>query len=157
MIDQRKADEFLHSGRIAVVGASDDPKNFGGSVHRALVEHGINVVSVNPTANTIGGARCYPTLEDVPGEIAGVIVMVSGERATEAIRATANRSIPRVWLFKGLGGTGSASPDAIDLAHQLELDVIPGACPLMFLEPVRGAHRVHHAVRRLNRSLTSTG
>src|SRR4051794_37864019 len=120
MIDQRKAEEFLHSGRIVVVGASDDPKNFGGSILPTLAAHGIDVVAVNPTAVRVGDSPCYPTLDDVPGPVAGVIVMVSGERASEAIRATANRSIPRVWLFKGFGGAGSASPEAIDLAHQLE-------------------------------------
>jgi hypothetical protein len=55
-----------------------------------------------------------------------------------------------VWLFKGLGGPGAASDDAIRLARELGLDVVPGACPLMFLDPVRGAHRLHLAIRRLN-------
>ncbi len=63
MIEQLKAEEFLHSGRIAVVGASDDPKNFGGYVRRALVEHGIDTVSVNPTLDTVGGVPCCPSLD----------------------------------------------------------------------------------------------
>lgn len=37
--------------------------------------------------------------------------------------------------------------------HGIDVVAGAGACPLMFLEPVRGAHRVHRALRRANRSL----
>jgi hypothetical protein len=40
------------------------------------------------------------------------------------------------------------SDEAVALCDELGLDVIPGACPLMFLDPVRGAHRFHRLVRR---------
>src|SRR4051812_42490912 len=109
MIDSTNALEFLHSGRIAIVGASDDPKNFGGTVRRALVERGIDVVAVNPNVDTVGSGACYPTLAAIPGDVDGVIVMVSGERALDTVRACAERGIRRVWLFKGLGAAGAAS------------------------------------------------
>jgi hypothetical protein len=73
MIDPQHARSFLSCGRIALVGASDDPKSFGGTVRRSLVDHGV--------------------------------------------------------------------------------DVVAGACPLMFVEPVRGAHRLHLAIRRLKHSV----
>lgn len=34
-------------------------------------------------------------------------------------------------------------------------DVVAGACPLMFLEPVGWFHRVHRAVRRANGALVA--
>jgi uncharacterized protein len=150
MIDPEKARAFLRCGRIAVVGASDDPKSFGGTVRRALVDHGIDVVTVNPNATAVGGAPCYPSLADAPGRVDGVLVMVPGAAAEDVVRAASDLAIARVWLFKGLGGPGAASADAIRLAHELGLDVVPGACPLMFLDPVRGAHRLHLSIRRLN-------
>ena len=153
MIDAAHARAFLTSGRIAVVGASDDPKNFGGTVLRALVDHGVDVVAVNPNETAVGGATCFPSLAEVPGPIDGAVVMVSGAKAEVVIRAAAERNVPRVWLFKGIGGPGAATPDAVRLAQELGLDVVPGACPLMFLDPVRGAHRVHLAIRRLNGSV----
>src|SRR3954453_2532318 len=48
MIDSRIAQGFLAGHRIAVVGASDEPKNFGGVILRALVDHGYDPVPVNP-------------------------------------------------------------------------------------------------------------
>ena len=50
MIDPEMAREFLAQRRLAVVGASDDPKNFGKSVYKALKEHGCSVAAVNPNA-----------------------------------------------------------------------------------------------------------
>ena len=150
MIDPIQARAFLACGRIAVVGASDDPKSFGGTVRRALVDHGIDVVTVNPNVPTVGGETCYPSLADVPDPVDGVLVMVPGAAAEAVVRAAAERNIQRVWLFKGIGGPGAASDGTVRLAGELGLDVVPGACPLMFLDPVRGAHRVHLALRRLN-------
>jgi predicted CoA-binding protein len=149
MIDPEQARTFLGCGRIAIVGASDDPKNFGGAVRRALVEHGVDVVAVNPKQTSVGGEPCYPTLADAPGPIDGVLVMVPPASAEAVVRATAARGVARVWLFKGIGGPGAASEGAVRLARELGLDVVAGACPLMFLDPVRGAHRLHLAVRRL--------
>jgi predicted CoA-binding protein len=153
MIDPEQARAFLHCGRIAVVGASDDPKSFGGTVRHALVDHGVDVVTVNPNVATIDGGPCYPSLADVPGRIDGVLVMVSGTTVEDVVRAASDLGIERVWLFKGLGGPGAASDDAVRLAHELGLDVVAGACPLMFLDPVRGAHRFHRTLRRLHHAV----
>jgi predicted CoA-binding protein len=153
MINEAQARAFLACGRIAVVGASDDAKNFGGAVRKALVEHGLDVETVNPNAETVGGRPCYPSLADVPDAIDGVLVMVSGPPVLDVLHVAAERGIRNVWLFKGLGGKGAASEDAIRLGHELGLDVVEGACPLMFLSPVRGAHRFHRGLRHLNGSL----
>lgn len=153
MIDQRAAREFLGSGHLAIVGASDDDKNFGSYIRTALIGHGVDVVSVNPHCETVGGQPCYPDLQHVPGEIDGAVLMISGPTVLDVIKAAAARGVPRVWLFKGLGGPGAASSEAVSLCEELGLEVIAGACPMMFLEPVRGAHRLHRAVRRLNHAI----
>ena len=48
-------------------------------------------------------------------------------------------------LIIGAGFTGLGA--AIKLT-EAGVDVVPGACPLMFLEPVGWFHRVHRAARR---------
>ncbi len=60
MIDQRSAEEFLASGRIAVIGASDDPKNFGGTILRELLAHGIDAVAVNPHHDLVAALGRVP-------------------------------------------------------------------------------------------------
>lgn len=154
MIDERKALAFLALDRLAVVGASDDERQFGNVVLRALRDHGIDAAAVHPTARTVAGAEAHPDLASVPGRVDGVIVMVPAAHAVEVVRDCARLGIGHVWLFKGLGGAGALSDEAVAECERHGIEVVAGACPLMFLEPVGFVHRIHRGARRLNRSLT---
>ena len=153
MIDQATVSAFLAGHRIAVVGASDNPKSFGSTIYRELLSHGYDAVPVNPNIASIEGQLCYSSLASVPDPIDGVLVMVNRETAADVVRACIERRIDRIWLFKGLGAPGAVSDDAVALCHEHGIDVVEGACPLMFLEPVGWFHRVHRRVRRAKGSL----
>jgi predicted CoA-binding protein len=153
MIDPRDAEEFLAQHRIAVVGASDEPSSFGRTICKELRDHGYEAVAVHPTAPTVLDAPAYPDLASVPGPLDGAIVMVHHEQAADVVRACIAAGVPRVWLFKGVGGAGAVSDEAVALCHDHDLPVVAGACPLMFLEPVGLVHKVHRGIRHLNGSL----
>ena len=154
MITTTAVTEFLAGRRIAVIGASDDKANFGATIYRALREHGYDVVAVNPNAEAVAGDHCYPDLGSLPAPVDGAIVMVNQARAADAVRACVEHHVPRVWLFKGLGGPGALSDEAVKLCQDNGIDVVAGACPLMFLEPVGWFHKLHRSARHLNGSLT---
>ena len=147
---------FLSGRRFAVVGASDDPRNFGRTVYQALRDHGYEVVPVNPAASQVEGDRCLPDLASVAGPVDGVVVMVGADHAADVVRDCVERGVDRVWLFRGLGGQGATSEAALRLCAEHGIDVVAGACPLMFLEPVGWFHRVHRAGRRANHSLAAS-
>jgi len=155
MVSTESVSRFLGGRRLVVVGASDESSNFGGTVYRALRDHGYTVVAVNPMCDTVAGDRCYPALSAVPGPIDGAVIMVSQAKAPDVVRACVEREVPRVWLFKGLGGPGALSDDAVRICEEAGIDVVAGACPLMFLEPVGWFHRLHRGIRRLDHSLTT--
>lgn len=148
MIDPAHATSFLAEGRIAVVGASDDPANFGRSILGELRDRGLDAVPVNPHATTVADGDCYPSLAQVPGGVDCAVVMVGTDAAVGVVQQCIDLSIGRVWLFKGLGGQGAVSDTAVQMCEDHGIDVIPGACPLMFLEPVAWFHRVHRSIRR---------
>jgi uncharacterized protein len=152
-IDEASARAFLGGGRIALVGASDDPKSFASTVYRELRDHGCDVVPVNSGSATVAGDACFAELASVPGQLDGVIVMVARAGAADVVRECVQRRIPRVWLFKGLGGPGSVSEEAVALCRDNGVQVVAGACPLMFLEPVSWFHRMHRSARHVNGSL----
>jgi len=153
MIDPNMVRDFLAQHRIAVVGVSAASSSFGNTIYRELRSRGYDVVAVNRSTDTAEGDPCYPDVLSVPGTLDGVIVMVKASSAEQVLRDCAERGVKRVWLFRGLGGPGALSKETEALAQELGLEVIPGACPLMFLEPVKGAHRFHRAMRRMNGSL----
>jgi predicted CoA-binding protein len=156
-IDERTIKEFLALGRLAVVGASPDRRQFGNTVYRALRDGGLDVAAVHPTATTVEGDAAYADIGSVPGPVDGVIVMVAADKAVDVVRACARRGIRHVWLFKGLGGPGAVSDEAVAECERRGIEVVAGACPLMFLEPVGLVHRIHRTARRANRSLARTG
>ena len=148
MIDQRAAVEFLDLPRLAVVGASDAKDSFGGNVYRALKAHGTTVVPVHRESETVDGDRCWSDIALVPTDLDGVIVMVGPEAAVNVVRAAIDRGVPRIWLFRGIGGPGAVSDEAIRLCEDAGVEVIAGACPFMFLGNVGLLHRLHRRVRR---------
>lgn len=157
MIDPTQVQAFLAGTRIAVVGASDDTKKFGGTIYRELVKRGYDAIPVNPNTTVVDGRPCYPTVIAVPGELDGVMVVVRRELAADVVRDCVERGVGRVWLFKGIGAPGAVSDEAVQLCHDHGIEVIEGACPLMFLDPVGAFHRVHRVMRRMNRSLAKVG
>lgn len=152
-VDQARVDSFLGGGPIAVVGVSDDPRNFGRTIVRELREHGHDVVAVHPAGGMVEGVARHADLASVPGDLDGVIVMVAAPQAAEAVRQCVDRGVRKVWLFRGIGGVGAVSDDALALCEEHGIEVVAGACPLMFLEPVGWFHRMHRSARRMRGSL----
>ena len=148
MVSMQAVNEFLAQRHVAVVGVSDAKGSFAKTVYRELRTHGYDVVPVNPSATSVDGDRCFPDLASVPGEIDGAIVMVNRDVSASIVRDCAARGIQRVWLFKGVGGPGAVSDEAVRIAREHGLSLVEGACPLMFLESPGLVHRVHRFVRR---------
>ena len=154
MINTAQARSFLTEGRVAVIGASDEKGNFGGTVCRTLRDHDCEVVAVHPSAAGAGGAPVYRSIEAVPPPVDTALIMVPAASAAGVVADCVSLGIRRLWLFKGLG-PGSVSEDALEACRREGVEVVAGACPLMFLEPVRGVHAMHRTIRRMRRAVTA--
>ena len=157
MITNDSVRSFLDGHRIALIGASDRKDSFARTIDQALVDHGYEVVPVNPRLTEVDHRPCYPSIKDVPGPVDGAIVMVGPDRAIQAVEEVADAGVQKVWLFKGVGAAGAASPEAISACERHGLETVAGACPLMFLEPVASVHRIHRSVRRLRGAVERSG
>ena len=155
-ITPASVDGFLAGRHLAVVGASDDSSSFGRTIVEALVDHGYDVVAVHPSSGPVAERPCYRRLSEVPGPVDGVVVMTGSAAAIEVVQECIELGIDHVWLFKGLGGPGAMSEDAVELCRSHDVDVVAGACPMMFLEPVGWFHQVHRAARRLRGDVART-
>ena len=153
MIHPEDANEFLAHQRIAVVGVSETGNNFGKTVWREMLKRSYDAIPVNAGHDSIDGVTCYRDLKAIPGEVDGVIVMVHRDRATDVVSQAIAQGIKRIWLFQGIGGTGSVTDEAVALCQANNVTVIAGACPMMFLEPMSPIHKMHRTIRRVNRSL----
>lgn len=59
--------------------------------------------------------------------------MVPADRSAEVVQECFDRGIPRVWLHKG-GGPSSVSEEGVALCCDHGIEVVDGACPMMFME-----------------------
>jgi predicted CoA-binding protein len=149
VVSEHSVATFLAGHRIALIGASDDPKSFSSVVLHELVDHGYDVVPVNPGRTEVAGRACYAEVGFVPGVLDGAMVMVPPISAAAAVTSCLEAGIDAIWLFRGAGSQGSATREASDRCREAGVTVVNGACPLMFLEPTGWFHHVHRAIRRV--------
>jgi uncharacterized protein len=137
-------DRFLAQRHVAFVGVSRDSSQFANAVYRQLRDGGRTLYPVNnhPEVTTIEGDRAYVSLAEVPDPIDGVFVMVPAKDAAGVVRDAVARGIPRVWLHRGIGPS-SVSAEAVSLCRTNGVEVVDGACPLMFDEQSALVHRLH--------------
>lgn len=123
-MNQELIKAFLDKGNtFAVVGASRDPQKFGYQIFQDLKKGGYTVYPVNPNVNEILGFKCYPNLQDLPGN-PHVVDVVVPPKATEQIVETCKKlGITKVWMQPG-----SESEKAIKFCEENSIDVVYGVC-----------------------------
>lgn len=142
-------ERFMGQRRLALVGASRDPRGFSRAMLRELVAHGYDVVPVNrgvAPGELIDGRAAYPSVDAVPGELGGAILVLPSSEAAEATRDALVAKVPRLWYHRG-AGPGASSDEALELARRAGIEVIVDECPLMYLANAGAVHRLHAGVR----------
>lgn len=149
---KQEVEDFLSLRRIALVGASRDPKDFSRALCRELLKHGYDVVPINPNAEgEIEGRAAYARVGDVPEPVDGAILMTPADQSLGVVQECARAGIDFIWLHKG-GGPGAVSPEAVAFCHDHDMSVIAGQCPFMFLPHAAAFHRVHAFFKRIART-----
>ena len=127
--------EFLAGKRFAVAGVSRSPAQAANAVYRKLRSSGFEVFPVNPNANEVESAHCYPDLASIPGPIDRLVIATHPNVSLELVRQCAALGIGQVWLHRSFG-QGSVSAEAVQECKARGIQCIEGGCPLMYCEPV---------------------
>ncbi len=88
--------------RVAIVGLSADwsrPSNFVG---KYLLEHGFEVIPVNPRYDEILGQKCYPDLATIPTPVDIVDLFQRADRVPPFVDATIDIGAKVVWMQLGI-------------------------------------------------------
>jgi predicted CoA-binding protein len=115
----------------AVVGCSPDPHRDSYRIAAMLQHRGFTVIPVNPREDEILGEACYPTVADIPQDVAVDVVDVF--RRSEAAGAHVDEAIARggvkgVWLQLGV-----VDERAAQRAREAGLLVAMDRCPAIEL------------------------
>ena len=79
---EKKKNMALSRQRVVVVGASAKPERYSNRAVRLLIQHGHEVVPINPAAPSIEGLPVVPRLEALTGHVHTLTLYVSAKRSS---------------------------------------------------------------------------
>jgi uncharacterized protein len=111
--------KILEQKNIAVVGMS---KNEGKPAHfvpKYLIEHGYNVIPVNPTITEVLGRKSYPSIADISEDVDVVDIFRRSEDVPPVVNdAITKKGIKVIWMQSGIyneEAEGKAKENGIDV------------------------------------------
>lgn len=118
--------EFYNLKNIAVVGMSKTEGKAANYVPKYLIDHGYNVIPVNPTAPEIMGRKSYPAASSVPDNIDIVDVFRPSEDVLAVVQdAVKKPGIKVIWMQLGI-----YNEQAEKLAKDKGIKVVYNRCML---------------------------
>jgi len=93
---------------IAVVGISPKEDRPSHKVAKYLIEHGFEVIGVNPGCERILGAKCYPDLKSIPERVDVVDIFRSADAIPGIVDEAIEIGAGAVWMQLGLEDEESA-------------------------------------------------
>jgi predicted CoA-binding protein len=133
------AQNFLSLKTIAVAGVSRTKGSAANAIYRKLRLCGYQVFAVNPNSETVEGDRSYTNLKSISEKPEGVVIVTKPEVTDEIVRECEELGIKNVWMHNGMGT--SVSENAVSFCREKGINVIPGGCPMMYVENSDVGHR----------------
>ncbi len=117
--------EFYKLKNIAVVGMSKNEEKPSHQVPKYLIEHGYNVIPVNPTLSEVLGRKAYPSIEAIQERIDIVDVFRKSEDIPAVVDDVLKKKdgIKVIWMQIGI-----FNDDAEKKAKQNGIDVVYNRC-----------------------------
>ena len=110
---------------IAVVGMSKNEEKAGHFVPKYLIQHGYNVIPVNPTTSEVLGRKSYSTVSDIPDLVDIVDIFRRSEDVLPVVDDAIHKKdqIKVIWMQEGI-----YNDEAEKLAKKNGLDVVFNRC-----------------------------
>ena len=137
-------ESFLSTKKLAIAGASRNPKKFGRVVYDTMKQKGFTVYGVNPHTESLNGDPCYPDIASLPAEVDRVYIVTPPEKTAENVQQALDRGIRNIWIQQR-----SDTGEALDLLKDKDVNLIHNECILMYAAPVQGVHKFHRFLNKL--------
>ena len=135
--------DFLSQKRIGVVGVSRQHSHHpvGNLIYRRLKNQGHHMFAVNPNMQTFEGDQCYPNVGSIPGGVDGVVIITRPAITEQIVKECQDAGIRRVWIHEGMPKSAtSVSGNAVEFCRNHDINVIAGACTMMYGPDVDFGH-----------------
>lgn len=108
---------------IAVVGLSANESRPSFFAAKYMLDHGFNIVPVNPRYEEVLGQTCYPDLESIPESVDIVDVFQRSDRVVPIAESAIDIKANVLWMQLGV-----VNEEASELARSANLDVVMNRC-----------------------------
>lgn len=110
---------------IAVVGMSSNEDKAGHYVPKYLIQHGYNIIPVNPTIHEVLGRKSYPTVSAIPDRVDIVDIFRKSEDVPPIVDDAILKKdqIKVIWMQEGI-----YNDEAEKRARDNGLDVVFNRC-----------------------------
>jgi uncharacterized protein len=119
---------FYDLKNIAVVGMSRNEEKPAHFVPKFLIEHGYNIIPVNPTTAEVLGRKSYPAISEIPNDLNIDIVDVfrRSEDVPDVVEdAIKKKGIKLIWMQLGI-----SNEETEKKAKENGIDVVYNRCML---------------------------
>jgi uncharacterized protein len=119
--------KILGLKNIAVVGMSKNEAKPAHFVPKYLIDHGYNIIPVNPTISEVLGRKSYSSIADVPEDIDIVEIFRRSEDVPPVVNdAVKKRGIKVIWMQSGI-----YNEEAEREAKENGMDVVFNRCMMV--------------------------
>lgn len=126
---QQQIKQFLSSESYGVVGASTNRDKYGNKVVRVYQQSKLDVIPVNPRAETIEGETCVASVADLPDNVKSISIITPPKITEQIVEQAIVKGIKNIWIQ-----TGAESDVAIANGIKNGLNIIAdGSCILVVL------------------------
>ncbi len=87
--------------KIAIVGASKNPKKYGNIILKDLVSKGFEVYPINPKYKEIDGIKCYKSVKELPKEIDVIVFVLPPKIGLQVAKEAIEVGFRRLWFQPG--------------------------------------------------------
>jgi predicted CoA-binding protein len=116
--------KFYTLKNIAVVGMSKNEDKPAHYVPKYLIDHGYNVIPVNPTATEILGRKSYPSVSSIPDKIDIVDIFRRSEDVPTVVEDVIKKEgIKVIWMQEGI-----SNKEAEKIAKEKDISAVYNRC-----------------------------
>jgi predicted CoA-binding protein len=144
MNSAREIQAFIGQKVLAMVGVSRNQAAFSFKVFQDLQKKGYKVFPINPHAEKIADAVCYPSLAKLPEKVGGVLIFTPASETKKIVQEAQRLQINLIWIQQG-----AENAEAEAFCREQGLQVVSGKCIYMFAEPVNSFHAIHRFFAKL--------
>ncbi len=131
---KERVDHFLAQKNIAFAGYSSEGAEVANHLYKKFKTNGYHTIAINPRFEEVKDVPCFPDLKSVTEKVDAVMISTPPNATLDVIKQCIELGIKYVWIHKSIGN-GSYNQEAIHLAEKNGIEIIPMACPMMFLKP----------------------